>query len=162
MEYHERLGHLAVRLLALNDLIPSKLAKCQEFKCPGCLYGKATRRPWRTKGKTGKKHLKRATQPGEVVSVEQLESNTMAKVAIGAASVVLFILCWCLLWTLLSYHFCRDVLLALKGNDSRTNSRRGLLKFFLVFSLGLSVLQVARLWQIFIIACEELAKEALL
>jgi TLC domain len=86
----------------------------------------------------------------------------MTKVVIGAVFVVLFILCRCVLWPTFSYYFCRDVLLALKGNDTRTSTRRGWLKFFLVSLTGLSILQVAWLGQIFVIAGEELTKVGLL
>jgi hypothetical protein len=52
--------------------IPSRLAKCSIPKCQSCLYGKATKRPWRTKGQSGT--LKEVTLPGQCVSVDQLES----------------------------------------------------------------------------------------
>jgi transposase InsO family protein len=42
--------------------------------CNDCCGAKATRRPWRDKGSKG--HIKEATKPGEVVSVDQLESST--------------------------------------------------------------------------------------
>ena len=82
MEYHERLGHLSweiLRVLAATGLIPKKLAKCPAPKCPGCLYGKATRKPWRTKKQPRK--IKPATTPGQVVSVDQMESPIPGLVA---------------------------------------------------------------------------------
>ncbi|EEC48296.1 predicted protein [Phaeodactylum tricornutum CCAP 1055/1] len=92
------------------------------------------------------------------------EAFPIIKVAVGAAFVVLFILCRCILWPIFSYYFCRDVLTALRAtpNDPRTNARRGWLKFFLVALSGLSVLQVAWLGQIFVIAQEELGKAGFL
>ena len=75
MEYHERLGHLsfdAIDRLSKQGVLPRRLSKCPTPKCPGCLYGKATRRPWRTRKQP--KHIKCATAPGQVVSVDQLES----------------------------------------------------------------------------------------
>jgi len=44
--------------------------------CNDCCGAKATRRPWRNKSaKYNQTHLKKATHPGEVVSVDQLESS---------------------------------------------------------------------------------------
>jgi transposase InsO family protein len=44
--------------------------------CNDCCGAKATRKPWRGKGKGNvKKHLKKPTHPGEIVSVDQLESS---------------------------------------------------------------------------------------
>ena len=53
MRWHLRLGHLPfanIRLMAARKEIPSRLANRQIPKCQSCLYGKATTRPWRTKG----------------------------------------------------------------------------------------------------------------
>lgn len=85
----------------------------------------------------------------------------MAKVIIGGMFVVAFIACRTILWPIFSYYFSRDVLQALQMNDARTQTRRGWLKFFLVSLVGLSVLQVAWLGQIFLIAKEELEKVGL-
>ncbi len=44
--------------------------------CNDCCGAKATRRPWRTTAdKRNISHIKSATKPGEVVSVDQLESS---------------------------------------------------------------------------------------
>jgi TLC domain len=86
----------------------------------------------------------------------------LVKVALGAAFVALFVLCRCILWPMYSYRFGRDVLHALRvgsdGGDPRTEARKYWMYFFLVSLGGLSVLQVAWLGQIFLIAQEELAK----
>ena len=74
---HERLGHLLyprLRLMARAGLIPKELAAVEPLKCPGCAYGKAHRKPVRHKGQ--RKRLRQATRPGEVVSMDQLESPT--------------------------------------------------------------------------------------
>lgn len=86
----------------------------------------------------------------------------MTKVVVGLFFVVAFIVCRCILWPIFSYHFSRDVLLALKGDDARTKTRRGWLKFFLVSLSSLSVLQVAWLGQILVIAQQELKGVGLL
>lgn len=86
----------------------------------------------------------------------------MVKVVLGAIFVTLFIIFRCILWPIHSYYFSRDVLLALSGTDPRAVQRRGWLKFFLVSLTGLSILQVAWLGQIFVIAKEELTKIGLI
>jgi hypothetical protein len=50
--WHQRLNHLQpakVRLLATLGELPKRLATCRVPLCTSCVYGKATRRPWRTK-----------------------------------------------------------------------------------------------------------------
>jgi hypothetical protein len=75
MGYHERLGHLGfaqLKLLAELGFLPKRLAKCRQPKCPGCMYGKMNRKPWRTTKSKSKKPTK-ARQPGDVVYCDQLE-----------------------------------------------------------------------------------------
>ena len=75
MRWHLRLGHLPfanIRLMAARKEIPPRLANCRIPKCQSCLYGKATKRPWRTKGQSGT--IKEVKHPGQCVSVDQLES----------------------------------------------------------------------------------------
>ena len=45
------------------------------------MYGKATKTPWRTKGQDDTHIVKQATSPGEIVSVDQLESPTPGFIA---------------------------------------------------------------------------------
>jgi hypothetical protein len=40
-----------------------------------CCGAKATRKPWRSKGSKDRSHIKKATNPGDVVAIDQLESN---------------------------------------------------------------------------------------
>jgi len=42
--------------------------------CSACLYGKSTKRPWRTKGDDMTGALKQATYPGQCIAVDQSES----------------------------------------------------------------------------------------
>jgi hypothetical protein len=75
MRWHYRLGHLPfanIQLMAAQGEIPKRLASCKIPKCQSCLYGKATKKPWRNKGQTNK--IRTATKPGGCVSVDQLES----------------------------------------------------------------------------------------
>jgi hypothetical protein len=75
MRWHYRLGHLPfsnIQLMAARGEIPKRLSSCKVPKCQSCLYGRATKRPWRTKGQTNK--IRTVTKPGGCVSVDQLES----------------------------------------------------------------------------------------
>eukprot|EP00980_Cylindrotheca_fusiformis_P020688 scaffold7732_cov71-Cylindrotheca_fusiformis.AAC.1 len=72
-----KLGHAPfrqIRWAAELGILPSKLKHCQNVVCPACMYGKQKRRPWRVKG-AGQRPIKKATEPGECVSVDQLISG---------------------------------------------------------------------------------------
>ena len=78
LSWHIKLGHLPfsmLRWLARLGIVPKRLVKCRNLVCPACLYGKQRRRPWRTKEKV-ERTIKRASYPGECVSVDQLISQT--------------------------------------------------------------------------------------
>jgi hypothetical protein len=77
--------------MAKHGLLPSKLIDVPSPMCASCVYGKATRRPWRTKGKSrqacascvyGKATRRpwrtkgKSRQASRMVSVDQLESPT--------------------------------------------------------------------------------------
>ena len=84
LKYHHKFNHCSPRrmqLLARSGVIPRRLAKCQVPVCSACLYGKATRRPWRTKPSNNPNDGYVPTTPGEVVSVDQLSSNVPGLVA---------------------------------------------------------------------------------
>jgi hypothetical protein len=79
--WHHKLKHMSaakMQSMAKRGLLPKKLAKCQIPTCTSCLYGKATRRPWRTKPKLGQQggKLRTASEPGQCISIDQLESST--------------------------------------------------------------------------------------
>ena len=65
--------------MATKGDLPKRLATVIPPFCAACKYGKQTKRPWRTKGPQG--HIRTTTQPGQVVSVDQLESTTPGFVA---------------------------------------------------------------------------------
>ena len=76
LRWHHKLNHMSaakMQSMAKRGLLPSKLAKCQIPTCTSCLYGKATRRPWRTKPKVGQQggKLRSATEPGQCISIDQ-------------------------------------------------------------------------------------------
>jgi hypothetical protein len=83
LRWHHRLGHISprkLRLLAKLGLLPKQLATCRVPLCTSCLFGKATRRPWRGKT-TGRQTPKVLTRPGQCVSIDQLESTTPGLIA---------------------------------------------------------------------------------
>ena len=83
LRWHYRLGHLSfkcIRQLARSGQLPKRLLTCKKPFCTACQYGKLTKRPWRVKG-DDKKSTKVATRPGQIVSVDQLESNTPGFIA---------------------------------------------------------------------------------
>jgi hypothetical protein len=76
------MGHLPfskLKAMARRGDIPGRLQHCLPPLCAACQYGKATKKPWRTKRKN--REIKRATQPGECVSVDQVESRAVGFVA---------------------------------------------------------------------------------
>ena len=83
MRWHFRLNHLPFKhlfQLAKQGLLPKKILKANVPICPACQYGKMHHKLWRTKGI----HLKAsrvATKPGQIVSVDQLESPTPGFIA---------------------------------------------------------------------------------
>ena len=80
---HHRFQHISFFKLpemARQGILPKKLAHCKIPSCSACLYGKATKRAWRSKlgkQKTEKKSLK----PGEVISVDQMVSPVPGLIA---------------------------------------------------------------------------------
>ena len=80
---HHRFQHISfskLQEMARQGILPKKLAHCKIPSCSACLYGKATKRAWRSKlgkQKTEKKILK----PGEVSSVDQMVSPVPGLIA---------------------------------------------------------------------------------
>ena len=65
--------------MATQGDLPKRLAPVIPPFCAACKYGKQTKCPWCTKGPQG--YICTTTQPGQVVSVDQLESATPGFVA---------------------------------------------------------------------------------
>ncbi len=83
LRWHHRLGHMPfsfIKQLAINGEIPVRLQHTQPPRCAGCLFGKMTKVPWRTRGKSNRK-IKEVTRPGECVSVDQMQSTQIGFVA---------------------------------------------------------------------------------
>ena len=60
--------------------IAKKLLQVKIPMCPACQYGKMHKRPWHSKGQVTN-NTKVITQPGQTVSVDQLESKTPGFIA---------------------------------------------------------------------------------
>jgi hypothetical protein len=88
MHWHYKLNHPSHTVMTKMEkqgMLPRRITKIlttmskQHTKppmCNDCCGAKATRKPWRGKGKRYKqRHLKKKPHPGEVVSVDQLESS---------------------------------------------------------------------------------------
>ncbi len=86
LKKHHCLNHLSMakmQVMAKQGILPKRWVKCDIPICTSCLYGKATRRPWRTKPKKDSQEskLRTATEPGQCISVDQLESRTPGLIA---------------------------------------------------------------------------------
>jgi hypothetical protein len=86
LKKHHCLNHLSMakmQVMARLGLLPKRWAKCDTTICTSCLYGKATRRPWRTKPMkdSHESKLRTAIEPGQCISVDQLESRTPGLIA---------------------------------------------------------------------------------
>ena len=79
LRLHYRLGHLPfsqLRSMAATGFLPKRLLQARIPKCAACMYGKATRRAWRSKAPPSKVGGGTATFPGQCVSVDQMQSPT--------------------------------------------------------------------------------------
>ena len=84
LRWHYRLGHLSfnkLKVLCMLGILPRKLANVQPPKCASCIYGAMTRKPWRTKSKPANIKVRPVTDPGDCISVDQLESSTPGFIA---------------------------------------------------------------------------------
>ena len=77
---HQRLGHILpkrIKMMAKYGILPKRLATCRVPMCTTCMFGKATKKPWRTKAPQNRDQPSHTiTKPGDCVSVDQLESST--------------------------------------------------------------------------------------
>ena len=84
LRWHVRLGQLSfqrLKCLAIQGYLPKKLAKVEIPICLACKYGKATKKPWRTKAQPNTIVTRTVTAPGDCVSVDQMTSSTPGFVA---------------------------------------------------------------------------------
>ena len=80
---HHRFQHISFSKLlemACQGILPRRLAQCKIPSCSICLYGKATKRAWRSK--QGKQRQRNKTlKPGEAISVDQMVSPVPGLIA---------------------------------------------------------------------------------
>ena len=84
LQYHYRLGHVPfdkLKRMSNEGRLPPKLQQCRTPKCAACLYGKATKRSWRTRAKPNRIAPRTVEGPGDCVSIDQLESSTPGLIA---------------------------------------------------------------------------------
>ncbi|KAL7556286.1 hypothetical protein ACA910_016078 [Epithemia clementina (nom. ined.)] len=82
--WHYQMGHLPFSRMiqmAKAGTLPSGLAKCPKPFCSACQYGKLTKKPWQHKGGPEKSPTRLVAAPGQVVSVDQLESTSVGFIA---------------------------------------------------------------------------------
>jgi hypothetical protein len=84
LHYHYKYGHVSpkkIREMARQGILPKRLASCRIPLCTACLYGKATKRPWRSKPEQNHTPPKRPSIPGQIISVDCLTSPTPGLIA---------------------------------------------------------------------------------
>jgi hypothetical protein len=84
LAWHYRLGHISfarIKKLAERGDLPAHLGKVTPPRCAACMYGKATKRQWRTKAPLNAHHIPAVKRPGDVVGIDQLISSTPGFVA---------------------------------------------------------------------------------
>ena len=80
---HHRFQHISfakLQEMARQGILPRKLAHCKIPSCSACLYGKATKRAWRSK-LSKQTAEKKTLKPGEVISVDQMVSPVPGVIA---------------------------------------------------------------------------------
>ncbi|MFM7530824.1 MAG: reverse transcriptase domain-containing protein [Nodosilinea sp.] len=84
LQMHYKFGHASfskLQTMARNGILPARLSKCRVPVCAACMYGKATKRPWRSKVANNRPEAYKPTRPGEVIAVDQLKSPTPGFIA---------------------------------------------------------------------------------
>lgn len=83
LEMHYKFNHAPfskLQEMAKQGATTRRLAYCRVPTCAACMYGKATKRQWRTKQRRDFQR-KKATHPGEYVSVDQQKSPNVGFIA---------------------------------------------------------------------------------
>jgi transposase InsO family protein len=84
LRYQQKFNHVSpkrIQMMAKQRILPFRLSKCPVPVCTACLYGKATKRKWRSKHADNMKESYVPTKPGEVISIDQMISPTAGLVA---------------------------------------------------------------------------------
>jgi hypothetical protein len=84
LRHHQKFGHICfknLQIMARLGWIPRKLTNFPAPTCSSCLHAKTTKRSWRSRSSDNKDEARKATKPGQCVSVDQLVSPTPGLVA---------------------------------------------------------------------------------
>ena len=84
MIIHHKFGHISTRKLQKMDsigILPKGLTKCPIPKCTACLYGKASKSPWRHRNSNNKSRTDMHYLPGTVVAIDKMISPTPGYIA---------------------------------------------------------------------------------
>jgi hypothetical protein len=87
LKLHHTLGHLAfskMKKMSKMGILAAKFANCDIPACTSCMYGKATRKPWRGKLSNHEKTVKineSILSPGDIICVDQMESKVPVFIA---------------------------------------------------------------------------------
>ncbi len=80
-QLHCSLGHIhhdRMQLMVKNGTLPRRFLRCRLPMCASCLYGKATRKPWRSRSSNNTDESDRPTAPGQCISVDQYRPTQIA------------------------------------------------------------------------------------
>jgi Reverse transcriptase (RNA-dependent DNA polymerase) len=83
LQIHHRMGHAPfakLQEMAKQGALPRRLKNCPIPSCTACMYGKASRKPWRSKPRKNQP-AKTKLNPGDMTSVDQMNSSTPGLVA---------------------------------------------------------------------------------
>jgi Reverse transcriptase (RNA-dependent DNA polymerase) len=84
LDYHYRYSHASfakLQRMAKDGILPKRLSHCRIPVCAACMYGKATKKPWRSKQSKHDNSSTLPNAPGGIVSVDQLRSPTPGFIA---------------------------------------------------------------------------------
>ena len=84
LRLHYKYGHLSfkrLRRMAKLGIIPNKFGNCDTPMCAACMYAKYNREPWCGHSRKTPHKPRQATNPGQIVLVDQLVSSTTDLVA---------------------------------------------------------------------------------
>ena len=85
LHWHVQLNHISpasLQRMAKVGILPKRLATCEVPMCKACMYGKAKRLPRKTTAEYSPIKTTVVRNPGDCVSVDQLESRTPGLVAV--------------------------------------------------------------------------------
>jgi hypothetical protein len=94
--------------------------------------------------------------------VGMADAFPMVKVVLGGLFAVLFVICRVVMWSTISYYYCRDTWNVLKGSDPRLKGHKTWFQYTFMSLSILSLLQIIWLADIARVGIEELEKVGLI